>query len=73
MLARLITALGVVGAAVGFTLYGMATSYANYHQSLGRFSVGLMVVGLVMTLLGGLWYRSHEKTIEAQLAARERH
>jgi hypothetical protein len=72
MLARLVTAIGVVAAAVGLTLYGMATSYANYHQDLGRFGVAMMVAGAIATVLGGLWYRSQEKAAEAAMAARER-
>jgi hypothetical protein len=72
MLSRILAAGGVVAAAVGLTLYGMATSYAQYDQDMGRLGLALIVLGLIVGALGALWYRSQEQALEAEIAARER-
>jgi hypothetical protein len=63
--ARVMIALGSVGAAVGFTLLGMAMGFADTDDDLVRLSIGLMVVGGVATVVGAIIYRTtHEPADE---------
>lgn len=58
LVVRLMIALGVVVAAVGFTLLGMATSYVYPDPSSVWFGAILMVVGLVAFAIGFVVHRS---------------
>ena len=64
MLAMILIAVGSVGAATGLTLYGMADSIIGGHDFMMTVSVILMIGGTIMTVLGGLWYRSNEHKLE---------
>jgi uncharacterized membrane protein len=49
---RILTALGLVAAAVGLTTYGIAVAFADTAETQANFSIGLMVVGVLMTVAG---------------------
>ncbi len=66
MIARLLVAFGLVAAAVGLTVFGMATSYVEFHDDYARISYILMAGGLVATIIGLVWYRADEKRAAAQ-------
>jgi hypothetical protein len=61
MLARLLVAVGVVAAAVGFTFYGIATSTYEFYDRAGSLGISLMVGGVIAAVIGGIWYRSQER------------
>lgn len=61
MLARLLVAVGVVAASVGFTFYGIATSTYEFYDRAGQIGIYLMVGGVIASLVGGFWYRSQER------------
>jgi hypothetical protein len=61
MLARLLVAVGVVAAAVGFTFYGIATSTYEFYDRAGNLGIGLFAGGVVAAVIGGLLYRSQER------------
>jgi hypothetical protein len=67
MLARLLVSLGAPAAGVGFTLYGMATTFIKHDDDLITTSYILMAIGLVATIIGAVMYRMSEKHIEAAL------
>lgn len=67
MIARLLVAIGLVAAAVGFTVFGMATSYVTFHDDYARISYILMAGGLVAAIIGLIWYRAGEKRAAAQV------
>lgn len=68
MIARLLVAFGLVAAAVGFTVFGMATSYVEFHDDYARISYILMAGGLVAAIIGLIWYRAGEKRATAEAA-----
>ncbi len=61
MLARMLVAVGVVAAAVGFTFFGIATSTYEFYDRAGDLGIALMVGGGVAALVGGFWYRAQER------------
>ncbi len=61
MLARLLVAVGVVAAAVGFGFFGIATSTYEYYSRLGSLGIALMVGGGVAAIVGLFWYRAQER------------
>jgi hypothetical protein len=61
MLARLLVAVGVTAAAVGFTFLGIATSTHEYYQRAGDLGIGLMVGGAIASVVGLFWYRAQER------------
>lgn len=68
MVARLLVAFGLVAAAVGLTVFGMATSYVEFHDDYARISYILMAAGLLAAIIGLIWYRADEKRATAQAA-----
>ncbi|MER3437088.1 MAG: hypothetical protein C4346_05520 [Chloroflexota bacterium] len=71
MLARLLVAFGLVAAAVGFTVFGMATAYVQFHDDYARISYLLMAGGLLAAIIGLIWYRVDEKRAVAAQEARQ--
>jgi hypothetical protein len=63
MLARLLVAVGVVAAAVGFSFYGIATSTYEFYDRAGDLGIGLMVGGTIAAVIGGVWYRAQERSL----------
>ena len=61
MLARVLVAVGVVAAAVGFSFFGIATSTYEYYDRAGEVGIALMVGGGVAAIVGLLWYRAQER------------
>ncbi|HEY8447335.1 MAG TPA: hypothetical protein VIL01_09520 [Thermomicrobiales bacterium] len=76
MIARLLVAFGAVAAAVGFTVFGMATSYVEFHDDYARISYLLMGGGAIAAIIGIFWYRANERRLvelaEARAAAQQR-
>jgi len=64
MLARLLVAVGVTTWAVGFGFFGIATSTYDYYDQLGELGIALMVGGVVAAVIGGLWYRAQERSLQ---------
>jgi len=56
--ARWMVALGLVAAAVGFTVFGMALAYRNPSQGQLTISYILMGVGLVAAVIGSIGLRA---------------
>ncbi len=71
MIARLLVAFGLVAAAVGFTVFGMATSYVQFNDDYARISYLLMAGGLLAAIIGLVWYRADEKRATAAQEARQ--
>lgn len=67
MLARILVSLGAPAAAVGFTLFGMATTFIKKDDDIAQVSYILMAAGLAATIIGGIWYRLEEKRVESSL------
>jgi hypothetical protein len=67
MLARLLVSLGSTAAAVGFTLFGMATTFIKKDDDMASLSYILMGAGLAAAVVGAIWYRFSEKGVEAAL------
>ena len=63
MLARLLVAVGVTAASVGFGFYGIATSTYEFHDRAGDLGVYLMVGGTIAAVVGGVWYRAQERGV----------
>ena len=61
MLARVLVAVGVTAAAVGFCFYGIATSTYEFYDRMGNLGIGLMVVGVIAAVVGGFWNRAQER------------
>jgi len=70
MIAKLLVALGTVGASVGFMFVGIGQATPDDLDWMVSAGFVLLVAGLVVGLLGALWYRSGEKAAEALIAAR---
>ncbi len=70
MIARILVSLGAVAATVGFTLYGMATTYIRHRNDLADTSYYLMGAGIVATVVGVIWYRADERKAEALIRER---
>jgi cytochrome c biogenesis protein CcdA len=64
MLAELLVAIGSVGAATGFTLIGTSMAIVGDHDLMTNVSWVLMIGGVIMAVLGALWYRSNEAKLE---------
>ena len=65
MIARLLISFGAVAAAVGFTIFGMATSYVEMDKDMAGISYILMAGGAIATVIGIFWYRAEEHRAEA--------
>lgn len=63
MLARLLVAVGVTAAAVGFGFYGIATSTYEFYTRAGDLGIYLMAGGTIAAVAGGFWYRAQERTL----------
>jgi len=61
MLARVLVAVGVTAASVGFGFYGIATSTYEFHNNAGDLGVYLMIGGTIAAVIGGFWYRAEER------------
>jgi heme/copper-type cytochrome/quinol oxidase subunit 2 len=72
MIARLLVSFGSVAAAVGFTLFGMATTYIKTEDWIAKWSYVLMAVGIVAAVIGVFWYRAEERAVEASAKSRPR-
>lgn len=72
MIARLLVSFGVAIAAVGFTVYGMSTTYIRHDDDMARTSYVLMAAGIIATVVGIVWYRTDEHRAEAAIHSRER-
>lgn len=70
MIARLLVSFGAVAAAVGFTVFGMATSYVKMDHGKADIGYILMAVGVVAAAIGAFWYRADERRAEAAARAR---
>ena len=70
MIARLLVALGSSAAAVGFTIFGMATTYIKRRDDIANTSYILMGAGLAATIIGIIWYRYEEQKAEEAIRAR---
>ena len=64
MLAIILVAIGSVGAATGLTLYGTEDSIVGGDDLMRTVSIILMIGGTIMTILGGLWFRSNERRLD---------
>lgn len=70
MIAKVLVALGTVGASVGFMFIGIGQATPEDLDWMVSSGVALLVGGLVVAVLGAAWYRSGEKAAEALIAAR---
>jgi hypothetical protein len=61
-IARWMVALGSVGAAVGLTVYGIATSTLHPMQELIQPSIILMVGGLILFVIGMVAHHRMDET-----------
>jgi len=69
MIAKLLVALGTVGASVGFMFVGIGQATPDDLDWMVSAGFLLLVAGFVVGLLGAVWYRSGEKAAEAIIAA----
>ena len=60
MIARVLVAVGVTAAAVGFTFLGISTSTYEVNQDARDLAIALMAGGVVAAVIGGFWYKSSE-------------
>jgi hypothetical protein len=60
MIARLLVSLGSVAASVGLVVFGMGTSFVVSDDSLKNLGLGLMIGGVIATVVGLGWYRATE-------------
>ena len=70
MIAKLLVALGTVGASVGFMFIGIGESTPEDLDWMTNIGVVLLIAGIVIALLGSIWYRSTEKAAEVLIAER---
>ena len=70
MFAKLLVALGTVGAAVGFMFIGIGQATPDDIDWMVSSGFVLLVAGLVIAAVGAFLYRSTEKAAEALIAAR---
>lgn len=63
MIARVLVAIGVTAAAVGFTFLGISTSTYEVHQDARDLAILLMAGGVIGAVVGGLWYLREERGI----------
>jgi hypothetical protein len=70
MLAIILVMIGSVGASSGLMLWGTAMTMNDGHDLMYGLGVWSMIIGAVLTVVGGVMYRSHEKKIEASLHRR---
>jgi cytochrome c biogenesis protein CcdA len=68
MLAMILVAVGTVGAATGFTLIGVSMAIVGDHETMTDVSWVLMIGGVILSIIGGLWYRSNERKTEELLS-----
>ncbi|MGH2558873.1 MAG: hypothetical protein ACRDJH_07400 [Thermomicrobiales bacterium] len=62
MIARLLVSVGSVGASVGLVLYGMGTSYVDPDDSMMNLGLGMMIAGVIATVVGAVIYRAQERS-----------
>jgi hypothetical protein len=62
-LSMILAAIGFPTAAVGLTIYGMATSYAIRDDSMASTATLLMVAGMVAGIVGVIGYRASERKV----------
>ncbi len=60
MIARVLVAVGVTAAAVGFTFLGISTSTYEVHQDARDLAIVLMVGGTIGAVVGAFLYRNSE-------------
>ena len=60
MIAKMLVAVGVTAAAVGFTFLGISTSTYDLHDDARTVSIALMAGGGIASVVGALWYRNSE-------------
>ena len=70
-LSRLMIAFGTVAVTVGFTLLGMGMAYANPDDGLIRFSIGMMIVGAIVAIVGAVIYRVVDERPAERVPARQ--
>ena len=63
MLAILLASIGSVAAATGFMLIGISKSEFDHNSLMTNVSWVLIVGGVIMAVIGALWYRSNEARI----------
>lgn len=56
-LSRIITALGVVAAATGLTIYGMGASYFDPGDFDTMVGLWMMILGTIAAIVGAILYR----------------
>jgi membrane protein DedA with SNARE-associated domain len=64
MVAMILVAIGSSAAASGFMLLGIGLAMVPDQNTLVKSGYALLIGGLIVTLIGGLWYRSNEKKLE---------
>lgn len=64
MLAEILVAIGTVGAATGFILIGTSLAIVGDHDLMTNVAWVLMIGGVILAVLGSLWYRSNEAKLE---------
>ncbi len=70
MIAKLLVALGTVGASVGFMFVGIGQATPDDLDWMVSSGFVLLVGGIVMAAIGAVLYRSTEKAAETLIAAR---
>lgn len=62
MIAKIMVAVGITAAAVGFTFLGISTSTYETHQDARTAAIALMAGGLAAAVVGLFWYRTSESS-----------
>ena len=60
MIAKIIVAVGVTAAAVGFGFLGISTSTYETHETARTAAIALMAGGGIAAVVGLFWYRAAE-------------
>ena len=71
MLAILLISIGSVAAAPGFMLIGISKSEFDENSLMTNVSWVLIIGGLIMAVLGALWYRSNEARLAEERSRSE--
>ena len=71
MLAIILASVGSVAAATGFMLIGVSKSEFDENSLMTNVSWVLIVGGVIMAVLGGLWYRSNEALLAEERSRSE--
>jgi uncharacterized membrane protein YidH (DUF202 family) len=59
-MAKILLAVGVVAASVGFAFLGIATSTRDVHEDAKDLGIILMAAGGAAAVIGLFWYREEE-------------